>query len=50
VKVVIAGGRNITDYNAVVKAIGESGFSIEEVVSGAATGVDSLARAEAPGT
>lgn len=41
-KVVIAGSRNITDYEMVKKAIELSGFKITEVVSGGADGVDSL--------
>jgi hypothetical protein len=42
-KVIIAGGRNITDYSLVLSAIRESGFTITEVVSGMAPGVDTLA-------
>lgn len=42
VKVIIAGGRDVTDYSAVVSAVKESGFEITEVVSGAARGVDRL--------
>jgi hypothetical protein len=42
-RVVIAGDRNVTDYELVKKAIEESGFEITEVVSGMAKGVDSLA-------
>jgi hypothetical protein len=43
-KVIIAGGRNIKDYNLVVAAIEESGWKdqITEVVSGGADGVDKL--------
>lgn len=41
-KVIIAGSRTITDYKLVVKAAKESGFTITEVVCGAANGVDSL--------
>lgn len=40
--VVIAGTRTITDYDAVVTAIEESGYTITEVVSGTASGVDTL--------
>jgi hypothetical protein len=42
-KVIIAGGRDITDYNLVLSAIQESGFEITEVISGMASGVDELA-------
>ncbi len=42
-KVIIAGGRDITDYSLIEIAINESGFIIDEVVSGGATGVDTLA-------
>ncbi len=41
-KVIIAGSRNITDYNLVVKAVKESGFTITEVVCGLAKGPDTL--------
>ncbi len=41
-KIIIAGSRNITDYNVVIKAIKESEFNITEVISGGAKGVDSL--------
>jgi hypothetical protein len=41
-KVIIAGPRDFNDYNVVVEAIKESGFEITEVVSGKASGVDSL--------
>lgn len=41
-KTIIAGSRTIIDYNLVVKAIKESGFTITEVVCGLAKGVDSL--------
>lgn len=41
-KVVIAGSRSITDYETVRLAVRESGFSITEVVSGGAAGVDRL--------
>ena len=41
-KVIIAGSRSITDGKAVRKAVDLSGFSITEVVSGNADGVDKL--------
>ena len=41
-RVIIAGSRVITNYDLVVDAVKESGFSITEVVCGAANGVDSL--------
>ena len=41
-KVIIAGGRNITDYNIVKTAYHKSGFQATEIVSGAARGVDYL--------
>lgn len=41
-KVIIAGSRTITDYNLVVQAIKESGFTITEVVCGLAKGPDTL--------
>jgi predicted Rossmann fold nucleotide-binding protein DprA/Smf involved in DNA uptake len=42
-KTIIAGGRTITDYSLVLSAIGESNFTITEIVSGMAPGVDTLA-------
>jgi hypothetical protein len=42
VRTIIAGSRHIDDYNAVVKAVEESGFNITTVISGGARGVDSL--------
>jgi len=42
-KVIIAGSRNITDYNAIKNIIEQSQFEITEVVSGMARGIDSLA-------
>lgn len=45
-KVVIAGSRDITDINILVKAIKLSGYKItssDEIVSGGARGVDTLA-------
>lgn len=41
-KVIIAGSRSITSYEAVRKAIAASSFEITEVVSGGARGVDRL--------
>jgi hypothetical protein len=41
-RVIIAGGRDITDADAVYAAIKASGFAITEVVSGCATGVDTI--------
>jgi len=41
-KVIIAGSRDITDYNLVNQTVKESGFIITEVVSGGARGVDKL--------
>lgn len=41
-KVIIAGSRDIDTYDIVEKAVVESGFSITEVVSGHANGVDKL--------
>ena len=42
-KVIIAGGRTITDYSLVLSALGESDFTPTEIVSGMAPGVDTLA-------
>lgn len=41
-KVIIAGSRDITDLDEVIKAVKSSGFEITEVVSGTARGVDKL--------
>ena len=41
-KVIIAGSRNIVDYEVVKEAIEESQFTLKTVVSGGAKGVDSL--------
>lgn len=41
-KVIIAGSRTIKDYDLVAKIIKDSGFVIDEVVSGCAAGVDFL--------
>lgn len=43
-KCIIAGSREITDYNMVCKAIANSKFKITEVVCGMAGGVDSLGK------
>lgn len=41
-KTIIAGSRGITDYKLICEAITKSGFTITEIVSGAARGVDRL--------
>jgi len=41
-KTIIAGSRNIEEYQAILDAVEASGFEITEVVSGGAKGVDSL--------
>jgi hypothetical protein len=41
-KVIIAGGRDIHDYNLVLEAVKEAQFPIATVVSGGAPGIDSL--------
>lgn len=41
-KVIIAGGRDVTNYAHVEAAAKESGFDITEVVSGCARGADTL--------
>lgn len=41
-KVIIAGSRDITDYDFLLTAIVKSGFPISEVVSGTARGADRL--------
>ncbi len=41
-KVIIAGSREITDYNLVKKAVESCPFEITEIVSGGARGVDKL--------
>lgn len=48
-KVIIAGGRNFTNFNTVSDAIEASGFEITEVVSGMAKGVDTLGEVYALG-
>lgn len=42
-KVIIAGGRNIINYELVTSAVHDSQFEITEIVSGGAAGVDTLA-------
>jgi len=44
-KVVVAGGRDVTDPKLVAEAIEASGFEVTELVSGGARGVDKLAEA-----
>lgn len=41
-KVIIAGTRSVEDYSLVVLAVERSGYTITEVVSGCATGIDRL--------
>ena len=41
-KVIIAGSRDVTDYDVLLMAIAKSGFNITEVVSGTANGADKL--------
>ena len=41
-RVIIAGGRDIHDYNLVLDAINECNFNIQTVISGGAKGVDAL--------
>lgn len=41
-KVIIAGTRSVDDYGLVVQAVERSGYTITEVVSGCATGIDRL--------
>lgn len=41
-KVIIAGSRNIHNYNLISRVILDSGFDIIELISGAAKGVDML--------
>ncbi len=43
-KVVISGGRNIEDYQLLVQAVKESGFTITCIVHGDATGADRLGK------
>jgi hypothetical protein len=42
-KVIIAGGRNIENYDILLEAIEESKFEITHVISGGANGVDTMA-------
>ena len=42
-RVIIAGSRHIEDYELIEYAVRKSGYSISEVVSGCARGVDTLA-------
>ena len=41
-KTIIAGSRRITDYEIIKESIKESPYSISEIVSGGARGVDKL--------
>lgn len=41
-KVIIAGSRSVEDYSLVVQAMQRCGYDVTEVVSGCATGVDTL--------
>jgi hypothetical protein len=41
-KVVIAGGRDINDAKLVLKGVKDSNFTITEVVSGGAKGIDRI--------
>ena len=41
-RVIIAGSRDITDFDAVVNAVADSGFIVDYVISGGARGVDRL--------
>lgn len=41
-RVIIAGSRTVTNYEALLSAIRDSGFVISEVVSGGAAGADAL--------
>ncbi len=43
-KVIVAGSRSIHSFEAVARAIERSGFSISEVVSGGAEGVDQIGK------
>ena len=42
-KVIIAGSREIEDFQAVVSAVRNSNFNVTEIISGGARGVDYLA-------
>ena len=41
-KVIIAGGRNVTDYEVLLNAVLHAGFDITAVISGGAKGADAL--------
>lgn len=41
-KTIIAGSRNINDYNLLLEAVNKSNFNITCIISGGAKGVDSL--------
>lgn len=41
-KTIVAGSRDIYDYNLILKGIEDSGFDITEIVSGGYRGVDAL--------
>ncbi len=41
-KVIIAGSRTITDYEKLLEAVHDSGFTVSSVISGMATGADAL--------
>ena len=41
-RVIIAGGRDINDFDLVLDAVEDSGFDIDTVVSGGARGVDHM--------
>lgn len=41
-KTIIAGSRGVVDYNVLLKAVGECGWEITHVISGAARGADAL--------
>jgi len=43
-RVIICGSRDITDYDLVAQAISDSGFTVTEVVTGGASGVDRLGK------
>lgn len=41
-RVILAGGRDFSDYDEMVQGIADSGFEISQVVSGGARGADAL--------